>query len=143
LDSNDQLFTTFYRASRKKTLERKTGSGRKSALSGSKVRAKLKAETQGRSAKSFRSLGRKYKVHHATVKKCLEQMGVHRRVKQSAPKQTEKQKTIKQRLRRLSQTIFAASSTYKCVMDDESYFTVTSGKPNIISSLPSILRQKK
>jgi hypothetical protein len=28
----------------------------------------LKAETQSRSAKSFRSLGRKYKVHHASVK---------------------------------------------------------------------------
>jgi hypothetical protein len=40
----------------KKTLERKTGSGQKSALPDSKVRARLKAETQGRSAKSFRSL---------------------------------------------------------------------------------------
>jgi hypothetical protein len=56
-------------------VERKIGSGKKCALSSSKVRAALKKQTAGRSAKSYRKLGRKIQeiqVHHNTVKKSSE-----------------------------------------------------------------------
>jgi DNA-binding CsgD family transcriptional regulator len=43
------------------------------------VRAALKKQTAGRSAKSYRELGRKIQVHHNTVKKYLTKIGVHRK----------------------------------------------------------------
>ncbi|KAF2884664.1 hypothetical protein ILUMI_21499 [Ignelater luminosus] len=51
----------------------------------SKVRVKFKAETAGKSAKSYKELERKYKVDHKTVKKYLESMGITRKVKKTAP----------------------------------------------------------
>jgi hypothetical protein len=47
----------------KKNLKRKFGSSRKCALSSSKVCAALKKQTAGRSAKSYRELGRKIQIH--------------------------------------------------------------------------------
>jgi hypothetical protein len=43
----------------------------------SKVRAALKKQTAGRSAKSYRELGRKIQVHHNTVKLYMTKMRVH------------------------------------------------------------------
>jgi hypothetical protein len=106
-------------------VERKIGSGKKRALSSSKVRAALKKQTTGRSAKFYRELGRKIQVHHNTVKKYLTKKGGHRKAKKSAPKTTARQQSvIKARLKPLTQYFFSAKSIYKCVMDDESYFTV-------------------
>jgi hypothetical protein len=85
----------------------------------------LKKQTAGRSAKSYRELGRKIQVHHNTVKKYLTKMGVHRKAKKSAPKTTVRQQSvIKARLKLLTQNFFSTKSIYKCVMDDEFYFTV-------------------
>jgi hypothetical protein len=53
---------------------RKFGSGKKCTLSSFKVRAALKEQTAGRSAKSYRELGRKIQVHLNTVKKYLTKM---------------------------------------------------------------------
>jgi phage gp16-like protein len=64
---------------------RKIGSGKKWALSSSKVRVALKKQTAGRSTKSYRELRRKIQVLHNTVKKYLTKMGVHRKAKKSAP----------------------------------------------------------
>lgn len=109
----------------KKSMVRKPGSGRKCALKDSKVRANLKQQTAGRSAKSYSELGRKFKVHRDTIKMYLTKMGVNRKAKKSAPKTTERQEAvIKARLKLLSLDYFAPKSTYICVMDDESYFTV-------------------
>jgi hypothetical protein len=84
---------------------------------------------EGRSAKSYRQLGRKIKVHHNTVKKYWTKMRVHRKAKKSAPKTTARQKTvIKARLKLLTQNYFSEKSIYKCVIDDESYFTVGGNK---------------
>lgn len=108
-----------------KSIERKCGSGRKCSLQDSKVRSKLKLETSGCSAKSYRQLGKKYNCDKNTIKKYLESMGVEKKKKKIAPFTTEKQqKVIKCRLRELSRNYFSCSSEYKCVMDDESYFTV-------------------
>lgn len=86
-----------------------------------KVRRKLKAETEGRSAKSFQELGNKYQCLQNTVKKYLKTMGVQKKKKKTAPATTETQeKIIKSILRLLSQNYFSATSGYKCVM----YFTV-------------------
>jgi hypothetical protein len=47
-----------------------------------------------------------------------------KRAKKSAPKTTARQQSvIKARLKLLTQNLFSAKSIYKCVMDDESYFT--------------------
>jgi hypothetical protein len=52
-------------------------------------------------------------------------MGVHRKAKKSTPKTTARQQSpIKARLKLLTQNFFSVKSFYKCVMDDESYFTV-------------------
>jgi hypothetical protein len=83
----------------------------------------LKKQTAGRSAKSYRELGWKIQAHHYTVKKHLTKMGVHH--KKSVPKTTARQQSFtKTRLKLLTQNFFSAKSIYKCVMDDESYFTV-------------------
>ncbi|KAI4469764.1 exonuclease phage-type/recb c-terminal domain-containing protein [Holotrichia oblita] len=58
------------------SIERRKGSGKKCVLSDSKVRALLKTETVGRSAKSFRQLGRKYGVDKNTIKKYLQLMDI-------------------------------------------------------------------
>ena len=106
-------------------IERKSGSGRKCSLQDSKLRSKLKNEVLGASAKSYRQLGRKYNCDKNTIKKYLESMGVQKRKKRTAPFTTEaQQKLIKHRLRELSRNYFSCSSEYKCVMDDETYFTV-------------------
>ncbi len=86
---------------------------------------KLKGETVGRTAKSYRQLGKKYQVDPKTVKKYLQGMNIQRKAKKSAPATTAIQLvTTRFRLRMLAQRYFAASSAYKCVMDDETYFTV-------------------
>jgi DNA-binding transcriptional regulator YhcF (GntR family) len=90
------------------------GSRKKCALSSSKVRAALKKQTAGRSAKSYRELGWKIQVHHNTVKKYLTKIRVHRKAKKSARQQS----VIKARLKLLTQNFFSAKSIQKCVMDD-------------------------
>jgi len=45
-------------------------------LQQSEVRAKLKAEIVGRTAKSYRALAKKYNVSDKTVKKYVKDMGV-------------------------------------------------------------------
>lgn len=119
------IYNTMNLFEHNKSVERKPGSGKKCSLQDSKVRAKLKAETAGRSAKSYRQLGKKYKCDKNTVKRYLESMGIEKKKKKTAPFTTEKQQNvIKCRLRELSKNYFSCSSEYKCVMDDESYFTV-------------------
>jgi hypothetical protein len=87
---------------------RNIGSGKKCALSSSKVRVALKKQTASRSAKSYHELGRKNQVHHYTVKKYSTKIGVHRKAKKKiAPKTTTRQQSvIKARLKLLTQ-IFA------------------------------------
>jgi hypothetical protein len=52
-------------------------------------------------------------------------MRVHCNAKKSAPETTARQQSvIKARLKLLQQNFFTAKSIYKCVTDDESYFTV-------------------
>lgn len=119
------IYNTIRLVENNKSLERKTGSGRKCVFRDSKVRSKLKSEILAKNAKSFRKLGIKYNAHHQTVKKYLQSMGIERKKKKSAPATTAKQKiVIKSRLRQLSQSYFSTKSQYKCIMDDESYFTV-------------------
>jgi DNA-binding transcriptional regulator YhcF (GntR family) len=75
----------------------------------------------GRSAKSYRELGRKIQIHHNTVKKYLTKMEVRRKAKESAPETTARQQfVIKAGLKLLTQNFFSAKSIYKCVMEDES-----------------------
>jgi hypothetical protein len=49
----------------------------------------------------------------------------HGKAKKSAPKTTARQQlVIKARLKLLTQNFFSAKSIYKCLMEDEIYFTV-------------------
>jgi hypothetical protein len=75
------IYRTSKRFEKQEKVEKKISSGKKCALSSSKVRAALKKQTAGRSAKSYRELGRKIQVHHNTVKKYLTKMGIHREAK--------------------------------------------------------------
>jgi hypothetical protein len=69
---------------------------------------------------------RKIQVHHNTVRKYFTKMEIHRK---AAPKTTARQQSvIKARLKLLTQNYFSAKSIYKCVMDDETYFTVDGNK---------------
>jgi hypothetical protein len=118
-DSRCPLFIVQLIGWRSKKKWRKISSGKKCALSSYKVRAALKKQTVGRSAKSYRELGRKIQVHHNTVKKYLTKMGVHRKAKNSSPKTTARQQSvIKARLKLVTPNFFSAKS------DEESYFTV-------------------
>jgi nitrogen regulatory protein PII len=80
----------------------------------------------GRSAESYLELARKIQVRHNTVKKHLTKVGVHRKATISAPTATARQQSVNKayRLQLLTQNFFSAKSIYKCVMDDEFYFTV-------------------
>jgi hypothetical protein len=71
-------------------------------------------------------LGQKIQVHHNTdVKKYLTKIRVHHTARKSALKTTtRKQSVIKARLKLLTRNFFSAKAIYKCLMDDESYFTV-------------------
>jgi hypothetical protein len=71
-------------------------------------------------------LGRKIQVHHNTVKKFFDKDGSpHCKAKKSTPKTTARQQSvIKARLKLLTQNLFSEKSIYKCVMEDESHFTV-------------------
>jgi hypothetical protein len=52
-------------------------------------------------------------------------MEVHRKSKKSAPQTTARHKSvIKAKLKLLTQNLFSVKSIYKCVIDDQSYFTV-------------------
>jgi hypothetical protein len=102
---------TIKRFEKQKKQERKIDSGKKCALLSSKVRAVLKKQTAGRSAKSYRELGWKIQVHLKTVKKYLTKIGVHRKTKKSAPKSTARQQfVIKVRLKFLTQNFFSTKS---------------------------------
>jgi ATP-dependent protease HslVU (ClpYQ) peptidase subunit len=59
-DSRFSLFIV--QGEKPENVERKIGSGKKYAFSSSKVLAALKNQTAGRSAKSYRELGRKIKI---------------------------------------------------------------------------------
>jgi hypothetical protein len=63
---------TIKRLEKQEKVERIFFFGNKYALSLSKVRAALKKQTAGRSAKSYRDLRRMIQVHQNTVKKYLE-----------------------------------------------------------------------
>jgi hypothetical protein len=78
------IYRRVKRFEKQEKVKRKIGSEKKCAFSSSKVRAALKKQPGGRSAKSYRELGRKIQVHHNTVKKYL--TGVHCKAKKSAPK---------------------------------------------------------
>jgi transposase len=82
------IYRTIKRFEKQEKVEKKIGSGKKCALSLSKICVALKKQTAGRNAKSYRELRRKIQVHHNTVKKYLTKMGVHRKAKKSAPKTT-------------------------------------------------------
>jgi hypothetical protein len=72
------------KASHGKSINQKPGSGRNITLKESRVRARLK--TQCRSAKSYRSLSRKYRSNHSTFKKYLKKMNFKRWVKKNSSK---------------------------------------------------------
>lgn len=110
-------------------------------MQGSKTRAKLKAETGGHTAKSYRQLGKKYKVDKKTLKKYLRDMDIVKLKRKTVPAITEKQEgVIVKRLRHLSQDLFSAKSNNICVMDDESYFTVEGNEwcPKFYFKLPGV-----
>jgi hypothetical protein len=48
--------------------------------------ARLKAEKQGRNAKAYRSLARKYGNDHSAIKKYLEKMNIKRQAKKNLSK---------------------------------------------------------
>jgi hypothetical protein len=116
---------TIKRFEKQENVKKKIDSTLKSAFSSSKTRAALKKQTTGHSAKAHRGLRQKIPVHHNTVKKYLTKIRVLTKAEKSAPKTTSRQQSvIKARLKLLTQKFFSAKSICKCVMDDESYFTV-------------------
>ncbi len=68
------------------TIERLTGSGRKSPATKPEVRQALKRATIGKLAKSYRELGRKFKCHGQTIKKTLNEMGIVRKARKMSEK---------------------------------------------------------
>lgn len=108
-----------------KKLETKVGSRKKSTLFNPAKRRKLKQQTVGRVAKSYRELGRKYKCHPKTIKTYLEKMDIHRKSRKTKPTVTAKQaKVQKVRSNALVKKMFTAKNKVICLMDDETYFTM-------------------
>jgi hypothetical protein len=73
------------------------------------------AETKGHSAKSYRSLARKYGRIHSTIKECLDKMNIKQLAKKKSRSKSNglAEKVIKLRLKLLSQNFFAAKSNYE------------------------------
>lgn len=109
----------------RKTTTRKIGSGNWSSLRDSSVKRNLIRLTEGRVAKSYRELGKKFNCHHQTVKKVLDEAGIKKRSRKVKPKVSETQAAVqKVRLRKLVRNVFQAKNDVLCIMDDETYFTL-------------------
>jgi len=109
----------------RKTTNRKVGSGKTCTLNDPLVKKKLRQATQGKVAKSYKELARKFQCDDKTVKKHLQSMGMKRKTRKSKPATTQgKEHVQKQRLQRLVKEIFFAENDVICIRDDESYFTL-------------------
>jgi hypothetical protein len=140
----DSHYLSYKRFEKQEKVETKIGYGKKCALPSSKVRAALKKQTAGRSAKSYHELGWKIQVHHGTVKNYLTKMRVHRKAQKPPPKTIARQQSvIKASVKLLAQNFLSAKSIYKCVMDNESYWiTSPSGNSKVNMSLKITQQQR-
>ena len=85
----------------------------------------LKRKTEGKVAKSLRALGRGVGVCSKTVKKCLANMHIHVRMRQSRQLVSELQAmTQRQRLNKMVKSIFPANRDVAVGMDDETNLTL-------------------
>lgn len=123
--SRSTVYRVLKRIDKKYDGERKAGSGSKSTLQCSKVRARLKKATVGRLAKSYRQLGSKFKCDPKTIKKELLKMKIVKKSRKVKPSTSETQIiTQKRRLKNLVSKTFHAKNGVICLMDDETYFTM-------------------
>ncbi|KAF2903590.1 hypothetical protein ILUMI_02597 [Ignelater luminosus] len=122
-----QLILDIGRLSYAKTrrVQKKPGTGKKCLFQNSKVRAKLKAETAGRSAKSYRELRRKYKVDHKTVKKYLESMEYAKETKDYVLKE---EKSIDEKISKLKDVEVVLDSDRTICIQFHPYMTLIDGK---------------
>jgi transposase len=107
------------------SIERKPGVGRHTVLTDTKVQQKLRRITEGKVAKSYRSLARSFGTTGQTVKKYLRNMGIVMRKRKSKPEVSNQQIEIqKQRIKKMAAEIFPAKRHVKVLMDDETYLTL-------------------
>lgn len=119
------IYDVVQRFRMKESPNRKPQQSKKCSLQLAAERRRLKKMTVGKVSKSLRCLGKKFKCAPTTVRNYLKKMNIIRRKRTTAPKVTEQQiKTQKERLRNLVKELFFFRSSVKCVMDDESYFTI-------------------
>lgn len=124
-ENRSSVYRTLAIYGERKTTERKSGSGKKCSLSDSIVRARLRKITDGKIAKSYRELGKKFQCDGKTVKKYLNDMGIQKKCRKNKATVSEAQEiTQKSRLRSLVKKTFHAKNNVVCIMDDESYFTM-------------------
>ncbi|KAJ3641425.1 hypothetical protein Zmor_027932 [Zophobas morio] len=119
------IYDICQRVDSSKSITRKPGSGRPAKKMPKKKVMSLVADAHGKLGVSLRKLGRKYKIDKKYVSNILKKEGVSRKVRKTAPKYTNKQKSEqKKKLRQLSENEFAPSNGLEIIIDDESFFTL-------------------
>jgi hypothetical protein len=90
-----------------------------------KIKEKIIEESVLEVGRSYRWIGRKYKIDGKTAKKILVESGVNRKKRRKAPKSNDNQRTRQKKcLEKLRRKILMPSNDIEIVMDDESYFTL-------------------
>ena len=125
--SRSFVYAIIRRAEKLSPLKTKPRSGRPVVQLSPNTKRKLRQETVGKVATSYRNLSLKYGHHHNTMRRIMTDMSITRKKRKTAPKTTEKQiKTQKQRLRLARRGCLRVRNGCDIVMDDESYFSLTS-----------------
>lgn len=129
--SRRTIYSIIKRVDDNVSMKRKPGSGRKPIEWSPKSKKRLNELTNGKVAKSYRSLGRHFKMKGETVKKQMEKMGIIRKKRIYAPKTSEKQKKEqRKRITKLRKNSLRASNGLDVIMDDESWYPFDYHKNN-------------
>jgi hypothetical protein len=91
-----------------------------------KIKDKIIEENVLEFGRSYRAIGRKYKIDGKNVKKILIESDVKRKKRRKAPKSNENQRIRQKKkcLEKLRRKVLMPSNDIEIVMDDESYFTL-------------------
>jgi transposase len=99
------------------SLIRKPGSGSNRKIS-DKIKEKIIEQNVNEVGQSYRSIGRKHKIHHQSAKRILDEAEVIRKKRKKAPKSNENQKIRQKKcLQKFRRTLLKPSNHSEVVMD--------------------------
>ena len=121
------IYSIIRRVDNNISLERQAGLRRKREKLTTSQKRSLCRVLDTKVGVSYRWLGNKMGRHHNTIKKDISEAGYERKKQKIAPEVTPKQKqTQKTRLNRLVKGSFKALNSLDVIMDNESYYPLSS-----------------